>query len=255
MRNGRAMVAVGLLVLLVGCQKENPRFTVLAETSLRGLMIDVQLDPELPADLAFDLVTATAGALSEQVRKGAYGDLLLGADDSWSQAMGAADKLGSQDPCLLARNRLAVVVRKPDSGATTSLESVEDLLRLERISMADTAEAPLGRYTQQWLEAANVWSHVKPNAVESYDARAALALVQGGSAQAGIVFVSDARASPKVEVKFVVDGADAPDIRFSGTVLARGKNARQARALIEYLCSPRGREHFARHGFLVPDQT
>ena len=64
---------------------------------------------------------------------------------------------------------------------------------------------PAGRYARQVLEKAGVWDKVKDRVIEAADVRAALALVVKDEADAGVVYVTDAKeAGDKVRTALIV---------------------------------------------------
>ena len=83
------------------------------------------------------------------------------------------------------------------------------------------------------------------------DVRAALAAVESGAAQAGVVYATDAAITARVRIAFEVPAGAGPEISYSLGCLA-GCGA-PARSLFDYLGSVAAAPVFARHGFRVLD--
>jgi molybdate transport system substrate-binding protein len=144
----------------------------------------------------------------------------------------------------LLSNRLVVVV---PADAKTAVATAEDLARVRRLALGDPQAVPAGIYARQWLEKRGLWERVRDRVVPTLDVRAALAAVESGNADAGIVYRTDAAISKRVRVALEVPAGEAPRIVYPAALLA---GARQpARAFFERLRSPAAREVFERLGF------
>ena len=83
--------------------------------------------------------------------------------------------------------------------------------------------------------------------------RAALAAVEAGNVDAGIVYKTDAGISKKVKIAYEVPKAESPGISYPFAVLAGSERKEAARKLLDYLHSPSALAIFRRHGFLILD--
>jgi molybdate transport system substrate-binding protein len=154
-----------------------------------------------------------------------------------------------RDRVDLLSNRLVVVV---PAESTTSLAAAEELAHVRRLALGDPEAVPAGIYARQWLERRGLWERVRDRVVPTLDVRAALAAVESGNAEAGIVYRTDAAVSKRVRVTLEVPPGEAPRIVYPAALLATARGA-AARAFYEHLRSPAGREVFERLGFeLLP---
>ena len=240
------------LVSLAACAQREPPFTVFAATSLRRVLEDLQRDPQLPVPLAFELVCAATNTLVQQIAAGARADLLLSADEAWVNDPSLQSLLDSSSHSTIASNRLAVVIPAPKAGDEPKLRDVRDLLVLDKLAIADPLSVPLGRYTRAWLENEGLWTKIQPHCQAAFDSRTALAAVASGALPAGVVYFSDARASNKVQIQFVVEGEHAPNIRYVAAVLRGSAQTDKALELVRYLRGPAGIKLLEKHAFLPP---
>ncbi len=145
----------------------------------------------------------------------------------------------------LLSNRLVVVV-PPES--KTSLATAEDLAGVRRLALGDPEAVPAGIYARLWLEKRGLWERVRDRVVPTLDVRAALAAVESGNADAGIVYKTDAAISKRVRVAMEVPEVEAPRIDYPAALLATARGG-AARAFFEHLRSPEARAVFERLGF------
>jgi len=81
---------------------------------------------------------------------------------------------------------------------------------IKRIALADTKGVPAGVYAKEYLEKAGVWEAVKDRVVPTENVRAALAVVESGDVDAGIVYKTDAAISSSVRIDYEVPAKDGP---------------------------------------------
>lgn len=182
----------------------------------------------------------SSGDLARQIVAGAPADLFLSADAARIDLVERAGLLASRRDLL--SNRLVVIVSEQAAG---TLASASDLASLRRIAMGDPASVPAGTYGKQWLERAGVYAAVAPRLVPTLDARAAVAAVETGSADAAIVYRTDALLAKGAKIAF--EPAEQPKIVYPLAVLTRASEP--ARAFAEHLAGAEARAVFARYGF------
>ena len=253
------MRSLGILVLALalapaaGCKSPNPagQVVVFAAASTAEVMTDLGRDfhDEVGPTVRFSL--GASRDLARQIRAGAPADIFVSADAETVDAL-VSDKLAKPaDRRRLASNRLVVVVPK-DSSLTIS--QPDDLQKATHLALGDPAVVPVGTYAKKWLEGAGLWEGVREHVVPTLDARAALAAVEAGRAEAGVVYATDAATSNRVRVAFEVSRESSPEIVYVAARLARSTSPASA-AFLDFLASDAGRRTFARHGFIVEGST
>jgi molybdate transport system substrate-binding protein len=191
-----------------------------------------------PAVLSF----AATSALARQVEQGAPADLFFSADEEWADALEAQGLLREGTRRDLLANRLVLI--RATGGEVRGLEELGE----GRLALADPRAVPAGRYARAALESLGQWQQVAPKVVPAENVRAALALVERGEAELGIVYATDARASGGVEVIATVPESSHPPIRYPVAVLTASKHP-DAAAFAEFLASAEASAIFQRHGF------
>lgn len=193
---------------------------------------------------------AGSSALARQIEAGAPADLFISADEDWMDAIQRnglvvpgtrATFLGNRLVLVAPASRTAPVAIRPNSAFAKTLASGP-------VAMADVGAVPAGKYGKAALEHLGLWATTEPHVVQAENVRAALALVERGAAPLGIVYATDARASPKVKVVGVFPDGSHPPIRYPVARL-KTSTSPDAEGFRRFLISPQGKAIFAKYGF------
>ena len=178
-----------------------------------------------------------------QLQQGAKADVLATAD---RPTMTAASRPGlTTAPVVFARNTLAIVVGK---GNPRHVAGPTDLSEPGlRVVLAAPA-VPAGRYAGQALESAGVSVH--PVSLED-NVEGVLSKVGLGEADAGIVYATDARASPQVGTVAIPD-RDNVTTEYLVAETKTASDRAGADAFIAFLRSPAAQAELRRLGFQSP---
>ncbi|TGX55635.1 molybdate ABC transporter substrate-binding protein [Sphingomonas gei] len=192
---------------------------------------------------------AASSALARQVAAGAAADLFISADEPWMDDVQRRGLIAPGSRANLVGNRLVVV--QPSTAPAAANLPLSRLLATGRVALADPASVPAGRYAQASLTRLGLWKAIAPRVVRGENVRAALALVERGAAEWGVVYATDARASQRVRAVRMLPAASHPPIRYP---LARLRTATSpdAEEFRRFLLSGAGRAIFARFGFTAP---
>lgn len=242
-------VLVALLTAVawpVGAQE----IVVAAAASLREPLVEVERDfevehPRWPVALSF----GASSWLAAQIRLGAPIDLLLSADERQVDSLAAEGLVLEESRTSFASNLLVLVA---STQAAPWLASPADLgdARLRRFALP-AAAVPLGRYARSWLAPRGLLDALGPRRVQTSDARATLAAVELGQAEAALVYATDAALARRARIVFTPPASEQPSILYVGAVTRRGASRPAARAFLGYLQGP-GSARLAEAGFLPP---
>ncbi len=185
--------------------------------------------------------------LARQIIAGASADVFFSADTAQMDAVEKAGLVTAADRTDLLSNVLVVIV--PAESKLELLNSA-GLVGVERLALADPQAVPAGVYARKWLESIGLWAQVESHVIPTLNVRAALAAVESGNAEAGVVYKTDAATTKRARVAFEVPASEAPKIVYVVALLA---NARSdgARRFVEKLRSKDAARAFERAGFLV----
>ena len=191
---------------------------------------------------------AGTDALAAQIRLGAPADIFAGASPDAPQALFRAGLV--EKPVTFATNKLVLAVPTANPAGITS---IYDLERPGIKLLIGTPTVPIGVYTRQVLGYLGITAAVLPNVVsEEKDVKAISSKVALGVADAGFMYVTDARAvSGQVKLIPVPVWAQPP-VRYQIAIVASTKNHADAAAFIKRLTGTAGRKLLVANGFGVP---
>lgn len=248
-RLSKSLVAVSALA--ASAQLAAAEITVSAAASLTDAFKEVSAAYEArhPADKV-RLNFAASGTLLQQIAKGAPVDVFASAD------LATMDKAQEQNLITVAqrrnfaRNTLVLVTPK---GATVRPASLADLgqASVRRIAIGNPASVPVGRYTQQALNKANLWSAYEPKLINAQSVRQVLDYVARGEVDVGFVYATDAAImKDKVDVTYTVP-LDEP-VTYPLAPVAASANPASALAFVDFVTGPEGQAILSRYGFSKP---
>jgi molybdate transport system substrate-binding protein len=191
---------------------------------------------------------AGSDALAAQIRLGAPADVFAAASPDAPQALYKAGLV--EKPVTFATNKLVLAV---PAANPAGIESVYDLEKPGIKLVIGTPTVPIGAYTRQVLGRLGITAAVMPQVVsQERDVKALASKVALGTADAGFLYATDARAvSDQVKVLQVPAWAQAP-VRYQIAIVASTKDHAHAAAFIRRLTSAAGRKLLVDNGFGVP---
>jgi molybdate transport system substrate-binding protein len=196
-------------------------------------------------------VTATfnfagSSTLVQQIQQGADAAVFAAADETTMAALVKSGHVAGA-PAVFALNRLMIAV-PPDN--PKHVVSLADLAK-PGVQVALAAPAvPVGRYAREVFAKAKV--PVPAGASEELDVKAVLTKVTLGEVDAGIVYTTDVRAAGNRVLGIAIPDEHNVIARYPIAVLLDAKDAKAARAFVDFVSSPTGRDLLAGAGFGLP---
>ncbi len=250
------VLATGVAIVWLGVggasrnRSADARIYVAAAASLTSVLEQLGRDFERSSGLEVRLDFASSGLLRKKIEAGAPVDAFLSASTRQMDMLERSGHLVSGTRRDVLRNSLVCVV------PTTSdlrIDSAEDLLRedIRWVAVGDPGHVPAGMYARQALIGLGLWERLGGKLAPSVHVRAAMALVETRTAQAAIVYRSDASITDKVTVAFVFPEDSHKPIVYPACVLKRARRPSEAKAFLDFLNSDHAVEVFAANGFLT----
>jgi molybdate transport system substrate-binding protein len=184
--------------------------------------------------------------LARQIEEGAPADVFISADELKMDDLQRRGLIVKKSRRSILSNALVVVV---PSDSKLKITSAKDLLG-HSIAIAEPSSVPAGIYAKEYLREERVWDRVAGKIVPTENVRGALAAVESGNVDAGIVYKTDALSSRAVKIAYEVKGG--PRISYPAAVVSDSREKRAAQRLLDYLQSKPARDVFRRYGFLLP---
>jgi molybdate transport system substrate-binding protein len=186
--------------------------------------------------------------LARQLEEGAPGDLFVSADEAQMNRLHRQGLILEQTKKAFLSNTLVIVV---SNQSKINLRSAQDLRKLRgRIATAEHQIVPAGIYAREFLIQQGLWRELSNRIVPVQNVRAALAAVESGNVEAGIVYKTDARISSRVRIAYEVPRSEGPEILYTIAILKRTKQLAAAKRFYDHLLSPSGLQIFENFGFL-----
>lgn len=249
-----------LPIILTACGASSPpkpapqTLTVFAAASLTGAFTEIgakfnEANPGITITFNF----AGSQALRTQIEEGAPADIFAPANSKEMEALITEGFVTANTFRVFLTNQLVVILPADNPAALKKLED----LAIPGIKLVLAAEdVPVGKYSRQALDlmdtsfGAGYKDKVLANVVSNEDnVKQVVAKVQLGEADAGIVYISDATATPELKsIEIPIDMnviAEYPIAPITST-----KNAVLAEKFIQYILSAEGQTILATWGFV-----
>ncbi|MEO3757942.1 molybdate ABC transporter substrate-binding protein [Mycobacterium sp. B14F4] len=237
-----------MLLVLAGCGPEPAHDTIVvfAAASLKGTFTElgVQFEKDDPG-AAVEFSFAGSADLVTQLTQGARADVFASADTTNMDKAAQAGLLAGA-PVAFASNTLTIAVAP---GNPKSITDFRDLTRPGLSVVLCAPQVPCGAATQRVEQAAGV--DVTPVSEES-SVTDVLNKVSSGQADAGVVYVTDARgAGDKVTAVPFAEAADAVNT-YPVAVLEQSENPGAARRFVDLVTGETGQRVLGEAGFGRP---
>ena len=185
-------------------------------------------------------------ALVNQIQSGAPVAVFASADLASQDRLIQSGNVSSSRR-LFARNTMRIVV-KP--GNPLKITRVADLVRAKTVALCGKT-APCGTYAEVILARAGL-SLPESSITRGLDAKATLASVAFGDADAAIVYATDVIAAGRSVLGVAIPSAQNVKAVYGISIVRGTRNQSLARAFVDFMMSKSGRAIMARHGFLAP---
>ncbi len=260
-----AALAFGAVVAVAGCGSSSSassssgagraKLTVFAAASLSTVFPRIAADfqkTHAGAQFAFDF--AGTDTLTAQIEQGAPADVFAGASNKYGAELSGKGLIDTPQP--FATNRLVVIVPAANPAHIVSLS---DLAKPGVKLVIGDATVPIGTYTRTVLANLNATlgagysAKVLKNVVsDALQVTSVVSSVELGEADAGFVYVTDARsAGDKVRVIALPTAAQAT-AAYPIAAVKGSKNADLARQFVTFVLGPDAQALLKQAGFGPP---
>lgn len=181
-----------------------------------------------------------SSALATQANNAAPADLFASADQANMKKV--TDAGNATGPRVFAHNKLAIIVGK---GNPKNIATLADFDKPKVTFVLCAAEVPCGKYGAQALSKAGV--KAQPKSLEA-NVKAVVTKVTSGEVDAGIGYVTDARAAAAS-----ADGVEIAEqynvvAEYPMAVLKQSANANLAYAFLDYILGPEAQAVLVKYG-------
>jgi len=248
----RLSTAFSVFLFLLALQAPAAEISMFAAASLTDALKPIATNYEQQSGDKIIFNLGASSMLARQIEEGAPADIFFSADEA---KMNGLEKKGLIDAAT-RKSRLGnalVVVVASDSALKINSASALTNSAVQKLALAEPKSVPAGIYAKQWLEKFQLWPAIEPKVVPVENVRAALAAVEAGNVEAGVVYKTDAGISRKVRVAYEVPAKDAPAISYPIALVKESKQPEAAKKFLNYLDSKEAGDIFKQFGFILRD--
>ncbi|MDM0076951.1 molybdate ABC transporter substrate-binding protein [Variovorax sp. J2P1-59] len=193
---------------------------------------------------------AASGVLLQQISQGAPVDVFASADQETMNRAADQKLIDAATRKDFVTNSLVLIEPAKDGPGVKTLQDLTGPA-VKKIAVGKTATVPVGRYTKEVLDHANLWAALEPKFVQADSVRQVLDYVGRGEAEAGFVYRTDA-AIMGDKVKVVLTPSGHTPVTYPIAVVADSKEKALARDFIAFLSTDAAQQTLARFGFGKP---
>ncbi len=228
--------------------KEPVTLLIAAAASLE-YSFEEQLIPMFQEEYPWITVEGTydsSGKLQTQIEQGLEADIFMAAAMKQMNALTESNLIAADSVVELLENKIVLIVPQGSDELTT----FEDITKAGTIAVGDPDSVPAGQYAKEALTTLGLWDQVSAKASFGSNVTEVLNWVSEGSADAGIVYETDAATTDKVTIV-----AEAPEDSLAEKILypvgmvAASAHAEEAQLLIDFLSSDEALAVFESYGF------
>lgn len=191
----------------------------------------------------------SSGKLQSQIEAGADVDIFFSAALKQMQALQEEGYIEADASIDLLENKIVLIVPK---GSEEGYTSFEDIVNADMVAIGDPESVPAGQYGKEALENLGLWSEVENKLSLGTNVTEVLNWVAEQSADAGIVYATDAASIPdKVTVIAAAPEGSVSKVIYPVAELKDTANKEAADAFMEFLQSADALKVFEEAGFTI----
>ena len=195
---------------------------------------------------------AGSSTLARQIDYGAPADVFLSANPDWVQFLESRDLLANEATRVFAYNRLVLVART-DLEIDISPRSDFNVQSAftGRLAIGDPAHVPAGRYARMTFENLGWWTALQGRLAVGPSVRGALAYVERGACDVGVVYATDSKVSAAVRTIAVFPDSLHSPIQYVAGVVTTSTQRSSASDFVAFLNLEASQEVLRSAGFLT----
>ncbi len=238
--------------------------SLFAAASLGDVMADISKEFQQDTGHTVSVAAAGSSVLARQIQAGAPAQVFISANPDWMAELDRQGLIYSETLQELLGNQLVLITGPSGPAApaqplvlNTDLD-LSDLLGGGRLAMALVQAVPAGIYGKAALQSLGLWRGISDQVAQTDNVRAALALVALGAVPLGIVYETDARAEPRVQILGRFPADSHPPIRYPIAAIRQGTEPTPGPGVLAFLAfvqTPSAQQIFADHGFEQPEDV
>lgn len=225
--------------------------TISAAASLANVMTDIEklYEKKYPnVKLTFNY--GSSGALQKQIEQGSPVDVFLSAATKQMDALKSENLLYENTIRTLLYNDIVLVVPKESKLSISGFKDIETN-SFKIIALGEPASVPAGQYAEEVFKYYGNLDTVKKKAVYGKDVTEVLTWVEGGNADVGVVYKTDAMSSDKVKIIATAPAESHSKIEYPGAIVKDSKHPKVSYTFLKFLSGKEAKALFVKYGFIT----
>lgn len=224
--------------------------TVSAAASLKDALQEIKpLYSQQKSNVGLTYNYGASGSLQRQIEQGAPVDIFISAAKKQMDALEKKGLLLDGTRKNLLKNQIVLIEPRKATTVTDFKDLSSD--RVKKIALGEPKSVPAGQYAEQVLTSLKILDKIKAKVVYASDVRQVLNFVETGNADAGIVYLSDAKSSDKVKVVTQASEKSHSPVVYPIAVLKSSKNVDAAKDFVQFLSGTQAKTIFEKQGFTL----
>ena len=191
----------------------------------------------------------SSGKLQSQIEAGASVDVFFSAALKQMEALQDEGYIDMDASVDLLENKIVLIV---PTGKEEEYASFSDIVKADMIAIGDPESVPAGQYGKEALENMGLFDEVEGKLSLGTNVTEVLNWVAEGSADAGIVYATDAASMPdRVSVVAEAPEGSVSKVIYPAAVLKETKNSGAAQKFMDFLQSDEALAVFEEAGFTI----
>lgn len=233
-------------------QEETTNILIAAAASLEYSLEDElipmfeEAHPEITVEGTYD----SSGKLQTQIEEGLEADIFFSAATAQMDALTEEGLIKKDTVTDLLENKIVLIAAK---GEEENYTSFEDIAKAETPALGDPASVPAGQYAQEALTNLGLWEEVSAKASFGTNVTEVLIWVAEGSAQAGIVYATDAATQEGnvTQVAEAPEGSLEEPVLYPVAMVENTQHQEEAQLFLDFLQSDEAAQVFESYGFTM----
>ncbi len=200
-------------------------------------------NPGIKVEATFD----SSGKLQTQIEEGLGADVFMSAATKQMTALQEQNMIDADSVVDLLENKIVLIVPE---GMDAKVTSFEDIAGADTIAVGDPESVPAGQYAKEALTSLGIWDEVEAKSTLGTNVTEVLNWVAEGSADAGIVYATDAATTEKVVViAEAPEGSLEKKVIYPVGIVSESENKDAAQKFVEFLQTEEALAVFEQYGF------
>ncbi|MDF2949622.1 MAG: molybdate transporter substrate-binding protein [Sedimentibacter sp.] len=231
-------------------EAKTPETTILvaAAASLKNCLDDeliplfTEHNPNIKVNATYD----SSGKLQTQIEEGAEIDVFMSAAMKQMNTLNEKGMITEDSIIELLENKIVLIAPK---GSEKEISSFEDILKADVIAIGDPESVPAGQYAKEALENLKIWEQVLAKASLGTNVTEVLNWVAEGSADAGVVYSTDAISNENVEIKIEAPEGSVSKVIYPVGIVKSSEKQDAAKLFTDFLHGDEALKIFETYGF------